>query len=323
MPDTDAHGNPVTPGTGTTITTTWGGAVADHVIPSYPTATARDTVETAPDEGRLCFLEDSNVLQYYDGSAWVTLSLDNGGNVVGALTFENANGEPSGEIQPFDGASRRLIRIHAEADGSGPYLQMIGDGDTSPESIQFRDSSGVPRLDIDPATGIILGRESSMSAAVEMFPRGTLLKRDASQSTTAPGTTWTDLASVTVTLDYSAQPLILWAWGRMRCDNVNENEWIEARVVIDGSNGVVNRMELGTLSSSSHSHGLHDHGGGSSTVPSDTVSVSVADHTLQVNGFHSREWTPSGSSIVAKVQGQRSGPTAGFTTDVMILAMRA
>jgi len=44
----------------------------DQAIPVFADATARDAAITAPAEGQHCFLEDTDALQYYTGSAWVS-----------------------------------------------------------------------------------------------------------------------------------------------------------------------------------------------------------------------------------------------------------
>ena len=42
----------------------------EQVIMRFANATARDTEVSSAEEGMFCFLQDSNTLQFYDGSSW-------------------------------------------------------------------------------------------------------------------------------------------------------------------------------------------------------------------------------------------------------------
>ena len=47
---------------------------------TFASATARNAAVTSPQEGNFCYLKDTNVTQYYDGSAWTNLG--GGGKVL-------------------------------------------------------------------------------------------------------------------------------------------------------------------------------------------------------------------------------------------------
>jgi hypothetical protein len=42
----------------------------EQVIMRFANATARDSAVSSAEEGMFCFLQDSNTLQFYDGSSW-------------------------------------------------------------------------------------------------------------------------------------------------------------------------------------------------------------------------------------------------------------
>lgn len=44
--------------------------VQEQVVMVFADSTARDSAVTSPSEGMFCFLQDTNSLQFYDGSAW-------------------------------------------------------------------------------------------------------------------------------------------------------------------------------------------------------------------------------------------------------------
>lgn len=57
---------------GTVITASWANAsVRDQVVTPFATAAARTSAVTAPVEGMVSYLADSNTLNVYDGSNWI------------------------------------------------------------------------------------------------------------------------------------------------------------------------------------------------------------------------------------------------------------
>ena len=43
--------------------------IMEQVIMTFANATARDSAVSSPEEGMFCFLKDTNVLQFYNGSS--------------------------------------------------------------------------------------------------------------------------------------------------------------------------------------------------------------------------------------------------------------
>ena len=75
------------------------GYLQDQVICVFASSTARDSAISSPAEGQFCFLTDSDSLQYYDGSSWVTTSL--GADITAVNTASNsglAGGATSGDV---------------------------------------------------------------------------------------------------------------------------------------------------------------------------------------------------------------------------------
>lgn len=44
--------------------------IQEQVVMVFADSSARDTAVTSPSEGMFCFLQDTNSLQFYNGSAW-------------------------------------------------------------------------------------------------------------------------------------------------------------------------------------------------------------------------------------------------------------
>ena len=58
---------------GTTILASWANAsVRDQAVTPFATAAARTSAITAPVEGMICYITDSDLVQVYNGSFWVT-----------------------------------------------------------------------------------------------------------------------------------------------------------------------------------------------------------------------------------------------------------
>ena len=97
------------------------GYLQDQVIMTFADATARDAAVTSPTEGMFCFLKDSDSLQYYSGSTWVTTSL--GADITAVNTASNsglAGGATSGDVSltvdPSNLADGTSVTVDTAAD---------------------------------------------------------------------------------------------------------------------------------------------------------------------------------------------------------------
>lgn len=71
----DAYGNPELPVTATAVASAWGQAATNRVVATYPTTAARDTEETAPVTGRICYVSGDSALYLFNGTSWVEIAL--------------------------------------------------------------------------------------------------------------------------------------------------------------------------------------------------------------------------------------------------------
>lgn len=117
MPLTDSYGQnvPYPTLTDTPNAQTMGQGIVENIVPksvmSFTSATVRGATITSPKEGMVTWVQDTNLLQVYDGSAWVTVAsgtsvwttvpLDSGwahdGNSNGTFQYRVVNlfGEPT------------------------------------------------------------------------------------------------------------------------------------------------------------------------------------------------------------------------------------
>ena len=80
----------------------------EQVVSIFADSTARDAQITSPIEGQFCFLKDTNVLQFYNGSAWTSFIGD--GDITGVTAGTNLSGGGT------TGAVTLNLNIDAEVD---------------------------------------------------------------------------------------------------------------------------------------------------------------------------------------------------------------
>ena len=56
--------------TGQVLTSAAMNIVGDSTVNVFDSATARDSAISSPSEGMVCYLKDTNVIEFYDGSSW-------------------------------------------------------------------------------------------------------------------------------------------------------------------------------------------------------------------------------------------------------------
>jgi hypothetical protein len=108
--------------------------VQDQVIQVYADSSARDTaLGTSDAEGMFCFLKDSNTLQFYDGSSWVSYIGD--GDITGVTITTSATSGLSGGATATSGAfSSTLViapNLATSATVASADIVLIGDADDS------------------------------------------------------------------------------------------------------------------------------------------------------------------------------------------------
>ena len=59
----------------------------EQVIMVFADSSARDSAVSSPSEGMFCFLKDSDVLQFYNGSSWASFIGD--GDITGSLLYKS------------------------------------------------------------------------------------------------------------------------------------------------------------------------------------------------------------------------------------------
>jgi hypothetical protein len=96
---------------GNTITAAWANAsVRDQVVTPFATSAARDSAITAPVEGMVAYLADTDAICVYNGSAWLTIhsawqsytptmSWSGGGGSTGNATLAGRYRYSGGDIQ--------------------------------------------------------------------------------------------------------------------------------------------------------------------------------------------------------------------------------
>ena len=68
---------------GEIITDEWGNDIRDRTVQRYATVAARTAAHPSPIEGDLSYLQDSNTVDVYNGTAWVPV--DSSSEVDGSI----------------------------------------------------------------------------------------------------------------------------------------------------------------------------------------------------------------------------------------------
>ena len=99
----------------------------EQVVAIFADSTARDAQITSPIEGQFCFLKDTNILQFYNGSAWTSFIGDGDITAVNtSATSGLSGGATSGAADITIAPNSATSATVASAD-----LVLIGDADDS------------------------------------------------------------------------------------------------------------------------------------------------------------------------------------------------
>ena len=81
----------------------------EQSISIFADSTARDAQISSPVEGQFCYLADTNVLQFYNGSAWASYIGD--GDITGVTITTNATDGLSGGATQSSGAFTSTLKF--------------------------------------------------------------------------------------------------------------------------------------------------------------------------------------------------------------------
>ena len=109
---------------GETIAAAFTNQVKERTAMRYASQAALDTSIPAPIEGSMAYLQDTNVLQYYDGSNWVALLIVTSAG-VDFLRLDLTNDPLSGDLTINGATDNAGLRIKTGSGaGSGGGLQL-------------------------------------------------------------------------------------------------------------------------------------------------------------------------------------------------------
>ena len=105
----------------------------EQSIGIFADSTARDAQITSPIEGQFCYLADSNVLQFYNGSSWASFIGE--GDITGVTITTAGTSGLSGGATATSGAFSSTLVISpnsaTSATVAGSDIVLIGDADDS------------------------------------------------------------------------------------------------------------------------------------------------------------------------------------------------
>tara|TARA_Y100000593_G_scaffold94306_1_gene192800 strand:- start:630 stop:1100 length:471 start_codon:yes stop_codon:yes gene_type:complete len=83
--------------------------IQEQVIMTFASSSARDSAVSSPEEGMFCYLSDTNVLQYYDGSSWASYIGE--GDITGVTITTSATSGLSGGAASTSGAFSSTLLV--------------------------------------------------------------------------------------------------------------------------------------------------------------------------------------------------------------------
>tara|TARA_R100000458_G_C8197605_1_gene189161 strand:+ start:84 stop:554 length:471 start_codon:yes stop_codon:yes gene_type:complete len=83
--------------------------IQEQVIMTFASSTARDSAVSSPEEGMFCYLADTNVLQFYNGSSWASYIGD--GDITGVTITTSATSGLSGGATATSGAFSSTLLV--------------------------------------------------------------------------------------------------------------------------------------------------------------------------------------------------------------------
>jgi hypothetical protein len=201
---------------------------------------------------------------------------------------------------------------------SGTPARVIDDGSIGEEKL--KPDAAIPGSKLeDPLVvdtlqvNTIENQTGTVSVAANV---GTLLDGGYQTSTTAPGTSNTDLITVTVTLDYPGQPVVVFANAGMSTTSNDENERYQGFIEIDGAPGETMYQGEGNVTSSSAGGHVHNDVSGdvSGVSASDSHSHVVTSGTLTADTsvYHATDVDVTGAPGIASDSHSHTSGTYAF-----------
>jgi hypothetical protein len=118
----------------------------EQVIMRFADSTARDSQVSSPEEGMFCFLQDTNVLQFYNGSSWVNFIGE--GDISGVTAGAGLSGGGT------SGAVSLALDINGQSSTTVASSDEIIFGDVS-DSNNFKKTTAQSIADLASVTSLI------------------------------------------------------------------------------------------------------------------------------------------------------------------------
>ena len=175
--------------------------VQDQVVQVYADATARTTaLGTAVSEGMISYLEDTNAVEYYSGSAWVSVS--NPGDITAVTAGTGlTGGGVSGDVtlSADYGAIGSAISITAsqisDVTATAAELNILDGVTADATELNILDGATLSTTELNYLDGVtsavqtqLDGKVSQTNGFVTTAATGSAVVRNVSFSTATPGT---------------------------------------------------------------------------------------------------------------------------------------
>jgi hypothetical protein len=130
---------------------------------TFANATARDAAVTSPQEGNMCYLKDTDAVQYYSGSAWTAVGGSGGMTLISTTTLSGTSTSITVASNTYKNLVAYIYGVNISSDAALTLrINSITTG-TYMETMTYGQTNGVVAGNVNNYTALNLSVSGSMA----------------------------------------------------------------------------------------------------------------------------------------------------------------